>query len=408
MKDPGVRAAIRLTAYALICLVVAGSAFMIGYASHAARTPLSSDGVSFSIFWEAWDLVNAHFYGDTPDDTTRAQGAIRGSLSTLADPYTIFVEPQQREREQEELRGSFGGIGALVEYNPEGRIILTPIDDQPAEKAGILAGDELVAVDDVPITPEMPFGDVLGMVRGEAGEIVRLTIHREGHDDPLTFEIRREEILTPSVTWELEEDDIGYIRLSMFNERTNDELEEAVQELRKQGAEAFIIDLRNNGGGLLTAAIEVASQFLQDGVVMYERRSDGNEKPYPVKGRGILLEDPVVLLVNSGTASASEIVAGAIQDYGRGKLIGSNTFGKASVQLLFDLSDGSSMHITNAHWLTPSRHEIHGIGLTPDIEVEPSEQDHESERDPQREQAVSYLREQGGQPTSASREGTNP
>jgi len=366
----------------------------MGYVAHAMRTPPNPDIPAFAVFWEAWNLVDRNFYGDKPDETTRAHGAIKGSLSTLDDPYTVFVEPQQRDREQEELRGSFGGIGVLVERSAEGRVILTPVADKAAAKAGILPGDELIAVDDMSITATTPFEDILAAVRGKVGTAVKLTIRRQGTPQPLTIEVQREEIVTPSVSWEFEAPDVGYIKLSIFNERTNDELKQAIEELHKQGAKAFVIDLRNNGGGLLGAAIDVASQFLPDGVVMYERRSNGEEKAYPVKDNGAVIEDPIAVLVNSGTASASEIVAGAIQDRRRGSLIGTKTFGKASVQLLFDLSDGSSLHVTNAHWLTPDRHEIHDVGLIPDTIVEITDQDRQNQRDTQREQAVAYLREQ--------------
>jgi carboxyl-terminal processing protease len=385
------KTAVHITLYALICLLVVSSAFVLGYADHAAHAPVASQVSDFSVFWEAWRVVNEHFYGDTSDETARIYGAIKGSLEALDDPYTLFVEPQQREREQEELRGSFWGIGAWVDKSPDGRILLTPIDDQPAARAGILAGDELIAVDDEPITPDIPFDDVLAMVRGQAGQIALLTVRRAGVDEPLTFEVKREEIVTPSITYKLLAPDVGYIKLSIFNERTGDELRDAVLDLREQGAVQYIIDLRNNGGGLLNAAIDVASQFLEDGVVMYERRSNGEEKTYQVKGRGVLREEPIAFLVNGGTASASEIVAGAIQDYGRGKLIGTETFGKASVQLIFDLSDSSSLHVTNAHWLTPNRQEIDRVGLVPDIEVELTDQDRQEGRDPQLARAVAYL-----------------
>lgn len=386
-----VKTAIHVTLYTLLSLLVVSCTFILGYTTHAAHAPVTGEAARFSVFWETWKVIDDHFYGDTSDETARTYGAIKGSLETLDDPYTLFVEPQRRDREQEELRGSFGGIGAWVERSPDGRILLTPMDDRPAAKAGILAGDELIAVDGEPVTADMPFNDVLAMVRGQAGEIVRLTVRREGSDEPQTFEVRREEIVTPSVTFELAEPGIGYIRLSIFNERSSDELRDAVLDLREQGATQYVIDLRNNGGGLLPAAIDVASQFLEDGVVMYEHRKNGDDKPYPVKGSGVLREDPVVFLVNSSTASASEIVAGAIQDYERGKLIGTKTFGKASVQLIFDLSDGASVHVTNARWLTPNRQEIDGVGLTPDLEIQITDQDRENGRDPQLEQAIEHL-----------------
>lgn len=382
---------LRVGLYTTLCLVVVTSAFGIGYTARAVHSPITGEDASFSVFWEAWRVIGQYFYGTPPGEAARAYGAIRGSLDVLEDPYTIFVEPQQRDREQEELRGSFGGIGAWVERTEDGRVLLTPMEGRPADRAGVRAGDELIAVDGTPITPDTPFADVLATVRGESGQVVRLTVRRPGADEPLTFEVKREEIITPSVAWELETPEIGYIQLLIFNERTSDELRDAVRDLRSQGASRYVIDLRNNGGGLLPAAIDVASQFLDDVVVMYERRSDGTEEAYRVEGRGILLEEPVVFLVNSATASASEIVAGAIQDHERGILIGTETLGKASVQLIFDLSDGSSVHVTNAHWFTPNRREINSVGLTPDIVVEHTDQDREEERDPQLGRAIQHL-----------------
>jgi len=390
------RAAARAALYALSCVVVVSTTFLLGYAARAAQAPATGEAAILGTFWEAWHLVDEYFYGEPPTDTVRVRGAIAGSLATLNDPYTVLVEPQQHDREEEELRGSFGGIGALVSRTPDGRILLEPMEGRPAAEAGIQAGDELIAVDGVPITSDMPFDDVLAAVRGEAGKIVRLTVRRESLAEPLTFDVKRQEIVTPSVAWELAEPGIGYIRISIFNERTNQELEDAIAALQREQARAFVVDLRDNGGGLLEAGIDVASQFIEDGVVLYERKNDGNEKQYPVKDRGKLLREPIVVLVNGGTASASEIVAGAIQDYERGRLIGTRTFGKASVQLLFDLSDGSSLHITNAHWFTPSRQEINGVGLVPDIEVPITDQDRTNHVDPQRDRAIELLRQELG------------
>jgi carboxyl-terminal processing protease len=385
--------ALQFVLYTVICIVVVGAAYAMGYAMRSAHAPATGDVAEFGVFWEAWQLVNDHFYGDTTDTTQRTYGAIRGSMQALDDPYTLFVEPQQRDREQEELRGSFGGIGAWVERAPDGRILLTPMDGRPAQEAGVQSGDELIAVDGTSVTPEMPFDDVLALVRGEAGAIVVLTVRREGVEDPIDIEVERAEIVTPSVTYELKEEDVGYIHILIFGERTADELEDAARDLKDQGATSYIIDLRDNGGGLLPAAVDVASQFLREGVVLYERKSDGTEKAFDVHGRGILRDDPVVFLVNNATASASEIVAGAIQDYERGVLIGTETYGKASVQFIFDLSDGSSVHITNARWLTPNRQEIDGVGLTPDIVVPITQEDYEAGRDPQVDQAIAYLKD---------------
>jgi carboxyl-terminal processing protease len=391
------KTALRLALYTALCFIVVGSTFGIGYTVRAVYSPVTADEASLSVFWEVWRVIEQYFYGNVPNETARTYGAVQGSLETLDDPYTYFIEPQQRDREQEELRGSFGGIGAWVDRTTDGRVLLRPMTGRPADQAGIQEGDELVAVDGTSVTPDTPFADVLAMVRGQTGQVVRLTVRRAGVDEPITYEVKREEIVTPSVAWELKSEQVGYVQLSIFNERSSDELQDAVRSLRSQGADRYVIDLRNNGGGLLPAAIDVASQFLDDGVVMYESRSDGTEKVYRAEGKGVLTEEPVVFLVNGGTASASEIVAGAIQDHERGILIGTETLGKASVQLIFDLSDGSSVHVTNAHWLTPDRREINGVGLTPDIVVELTDQDREEGRDPQLARAIVYLEEGNSQ-----------
>jgi carboxyl-terminal processing protease len=396
------RTAVNLGLFAFACLFVLATAFMLGYVTRAAHAPVTDEVPVFGVFWEAWELVDDHFIGDSSDETARTYGAIQGSLRALDDPYTVFIEPRERDREEEQLRGSFGGIGAYVERIEDGRVVLTPMPDRPAAAAGILAGDELVAVDGVPITPDMPFDDVLAMVRGEVGEVVRLTVRREGSAGLLIFEIERGEIVTPSVSWELLPDGVGYIKLSIFGERTNGELEDAIRGLRGQGAARYVVDLRDNGGGLLPAAVDVASQFLSDGVVLYERNSSGEERPFPVKDLGTVLDEPLVVLVNAGTASASEIVAGALQDYHRGKLVGTRTFGKASVQLVFELSDGSSLHVTNARWLTPSRYEIEGAGLTPDLEVEFTDVDRQENRDPQLETAIAVLLQEEAEMSASS------
>jgi carboxyl-terminal processing protease len=398
---PSVRRALEITLFSLVCLMVVISTFVLGYTARAAHAPVAGESARFGVFWEAWNLVDDHFYGDSSDETARTYGAIQGSVQALGDPYTLFMEPQQRDREEEQLRGCFGGIGAFVERTPDGRILLTPMEGRPAQEAGILAGDELIGVDDQPISADIPFDDVLALVRGDVGEVVKLTVRREGVDDPLDFEVCRQEIVTPSVTWELVEPDVGYVHLSIFGERTSDELQDALRKLRAEGATRYVLDLRNNGGGLVPAAIDVASQFLEDGVIVYERKADGQEKTYPATGAGKVLEEPLAVLVNSASASASEIVAGAIQDYGRGVLVGTPTFGKASVQLIFDLSDGSSLHVTNAVWLTPSRHEIEGAGLTPDLEVALTDEDRQQERDPQLDAAIAYLNGPSHRPSSS-------
>lgn len=357
------------------------------------RTANADEAAEFSVFWEAWHLVEGHFLGELPSTQQLTWGAIRGALETLGDPHTTFLEPQPRQREKEDLSGKFGGIGAYVSQAEDGSIILDPMPDLPAAQAGIQRGDIVIQVDDTEITLEMTIDDVVTLVRGKVGTIVRLALRREGVDEPIIVEIERQEIPSPSVEWRMleEAEGLGYIRIMIFSGRTASEVETAIEDLQDQGMTRLILDLRGNGGGLFDSAIDVASEFLGDGVVLYEIRKDEREQTYSAKGGGKFTESPLAVLVDGGTASASEIVAGALRDRGRAPLIGQKTYGKGSVQSVFDLSDGSSVHITSAKWLTPNRQQISGEGLAPSIEVAITEEDRAQERDTQLERAIEYL-----------------
>ncbi len=390
----------------VIALLVALSLFSLGagagYGAHwylTRNTPTAEEKEQFTVFWEAWHLVQDKFYGEVPEGSTPVYGAIRGALGTLEDPYTIFVEPQPRALEKAELEGQFGGIGAFVTRGPAGEVLLSPMVDSPAERAGVQDGDELVKVDDTPITFEMTTDDVVLLIRGEVGTQVTLTLRRTSLVDPVVLTVTREVIETPSVEWRVLEEDnrTGYVRIRLFTERTGRELERALQDLKESGTTRLVLDLRDNGGGLLDAAVDVSSQFLHEGVVLFEDRRDEPEKLYSVKKGGLALDVPMAVLVNGGTASASEIVAGALRDHERGPLIGERTFGKGSVQFVYDLSDQSSLHVTVARWLTPDRYRIDGQGLVPDIQVVPTDEDRSSGGDPQLEQAISYLQKQDRQ-----------
>jgi carboxyl-terminal processing protease len=389
------RVALALLASLLIFSLGAGA----GYGAHWYFTrdnPTSDETDQFRVYWEVWHIIEDKFYGDIPEGPAPVYGAIRGALGTLEDPYTLFVEPQPRALEKAELEGQFGGIGAYITRGPAGEVILTPMVDSPAEQAGVQEGDVVLRVDDTPITPEMTSDQVVLLIRGEVGTQVALTLQRVGVADPIVVTVTRRNIETPSVEWRTLDQDpaIGYIRVRLFTERTGRELERALQDLREAGVTSLILDLRDNGGGLLDAAVDVTSQFLRDGVVLYEDQRDQSEKSYSVNKGGLALDLPLVVLVNGGTASASEIVAGALQDYGRASLIGEKTFGKGSVQLVYDLTDQSSLHVTVARWLTPNRHRIDGEGLRPDVEVIPTDEDRAAGTDPQLEQAVAYLQQE--------------
>ncbi|OQY22721.1 MAG: hypothetical protein B6I35_05455 [Anaerolineaceae bacterium 4572_32.2] len=354
---------------ALLCFCLA---FAAGFGVHQVWGEFEQQAQSkpLELFWEAWALVEEYFYGELPSPQERTYGAIHTALTLLDDSYTVFVEPQPRELERDRMRGAFGGIGVVLWRSSAGEMMLSPHADSPAERAGIIEGDVLLALDSEEITELTTVNDVSVHLHGEVGTPVTLTISRP--PTPL-FElvITREEIQTPSVTWRLLEQppNVGYIGIGSFTERTGDEIVTAIQELQAEGSTSLVLDLRDNYGGLIDPAVVVASQFLSDGVVLYEMTRGPEERVIKVQPGGIAADIPLVVLVNNGTASAAEIVAGALQDHGRASLVGEPTFGKGAVQLIYEISDGSSVHITSAIWLTPTRNRIDGRGLTPDIYV---------------------------------------
>jgi len=381
-----------LLGVALVVLAFS-SGFVVAALQAQSALPLRQDaplsGGPLHVFQEAWDLITRDFYGALPVNDARVYGAVRGLLGTLNDPYTVFVEPTPHQLEQDNLRGSYGGVGVTLERDAAGQAVMTPWRDSPAAQAGILQGDVLLAVDGVSITPEMDLSaDVVPLIRGQVGTQVTLSVQRAG--ETLTFTLTRQVIELPSVEWRMLEQapTLGYVQISSFTDRTADELQQALAELFASDAAGLILDLRNNGGGLLQASIDVADQFLAEGAILYENRRASEEKLYPATPEGQAQHISLVVLINHGTASAAEIVAGAIQDHRRGQLVGETTFGKGSVQLIFDLSDGSSLHVTAARWYTPGRRQLDGAGLTPDVQVEANP---DTANDVQLERAITLL-----------------
>lgn len=368
---------------ALAALIVLSLAFVAGYAAypliHAAPPPVleqTPTDDAMAEFWQVWHLLDRDFYGEKPDETQRTYGAIAGMVQRFGDPYTYFVEPQPRAFERDQLAGKFGGIGASLEATESGWL-LHPLADQPAAQAGILDGDRLTRVDDTPITSQMSNDEIILLVRGEPGTQVTLVVERTaaaGDIETLTFAVTRAEIVTPSLEWRLLDEnpqtaDIGYLRQTIFTERSANEMRQALAELQAAGATRFIWDLRGNPGGLLNIAVEMADLWLDEGVIMSEVKADGAQRELKATPGQLAATAPLVLLIDGGTASASEIVAGALRDHERARLVGSATFGKGSVQLIHELADQSSLHVTNAQWFTPSGAQISGQGLAPDTPV---------------------------------------
>ncbi|NJL54787.1 carboxyl-terminal protease, partial [bacterium] len=285
---------------------------------------------------------------------------------------TFFIEPPVARSESDVLAGTYGGIGVNLSRSVTGQFVLTPFEGSPAMEAGIRDGDLLVAIDGIPLDLATQQDVIDQMLRGEVTDGNGVEITFDGRQGERTVFIEFDVINVPSVVWRIttEDQSIGYVQILRFTNRTPAELEIAVAELSEGGAAGYIVDVRNNGGGLLQEAIEVASIFLDGGPVLYQVTANG-EQVYNANGGGSLTEAPLVLLVNGGTASAAELVAGALQDRGRAILIGQQTYGKGTIQQIFALTDASSIHITSAEWFTPNREELDGVGLTPDIAMVP-------------------------------------
>jgi carboxyl-terminal processing protease len=360
--------------------------------------PTPSDDVEalFEPFWAAWMILHEEFVDQPVDETELMRGAIRGMLDSLGDEHTTYMDPDEYMQANIPLNGSYEGIGAWVDPDAEYLTIVSPMKGSPAERAGLKPGDEIVAVDGEDMTG-VDGNLVIRRVLGEAGTTVRLTIRREGEPELFDVEIVRERIVIPSTESEMLEGDIAYIHLLQFGTDTTSDLREELETLLAQNPRGLILDLRFNGGGFLNTAIEVASEFIGEGVIMVEQFGDGSEQVYEADPGGLATEIPLIVLVNAGSASASEIVAGAIQDYERGLLIGETTFGKGSVQNWIALpDDNGAVRVTIARWYTPDGRQIHQIGLVPDIEIIPTDEDIDADRDVQLEKALELLTSSGG------------
>jgi len=371
-----------------------GGVFLLGYVLGKRHEQRAEAGADFDVLWTVRNLLQANFIGEIPSAQAQVYGAAHGLTAAFNDPYTVFVEPAPRQIERDELAGHFGGIGAYMSRDDAGDVIVTVMRDRPAAQAGIQDGDVLLEVDGKPITKEMKIEDIVALVRGEVGSKVKLKLRHADQSEPFTVDVVRERIDTPSVEWRVLDKGkhIGYVRISIFGEQTAQELQTGLTELAGQGVDKLIFDLRGNGGGLVDAAIDTASQFLKDGVVLREIKRGGQERFYPVKPAKSPAQDwKIALLVDGGTASAAEIVAGALQDQGRAILVGEKTYGKGSVQEVHELPDGSSLHVTVARWLTPDRHQIDKTGLAPDVQVNITDEDRSAGRDPQLSRAQAWL-----------------
>jgi len=414
------RKALRLTLIALLVAGITSVAYLAGYGAgmegpsgsvsaqgeeeapdqaatddDAATPPGDSvaggeNPAAFDVFWESWHILQHSYYGELPDAEALTYGAIRGVLGLLEDEHTSLLEPEQAAGWMSSLHGTFEGIGALVDTWPDGGVLIVePFRGQPAWEAGLRPGDVILAVDDVDVT-QISLDEAILLILGVSGSSVRLLILRPDTAESFEVQVVRSHIRVPVVRSEMLDQDIAYIRLSEFTSQAPDELEAELTALLGQQPGAVILDLRGNPGGLLSSAVEVGGLFVPGDIVV-QRDQQGQEQRMGAERHPLIEDLPLVVLVNGGSASASEIVAGAIQDYQRGVLLGEQTFGKGSVQTPYTLADGSLLRVSTAHWFTPGGRAIHEVGLTPDVLIELSLEDSDSRLDPQLERAIQIL-----------------
>ena len=359
-------------------------------AAGEAATPEEMEKL-FKPFWQAWDIVHAQYVDQPVEDELLMRGAIQGMLDSLGDQHTSYMDPEQFRQANIPLEGEYEGIGAWVDTTQDYLTIVSPMPDSPAENADLKPGDEIIAIDGEDMTG-IDGNLAIRKVLGPAGTNVTLTVRRESVTEPFDVTVERAHIVVPSIESRELENNIAYVRLFTFGENSTEELRNALELQLNQNPAGLILDLRNNGGGALQTAIEVASEFIGEGVVMYEEYGDGRRDAYNAVQGGLATDIPLVVLINEGSASASEIVAGAIQDAGRGKLVGTTSFGKGSVQNWIPLvNEEGAVRVTIARWLTPNDRTIHEIGLEPDVVVEITEEDLAADRDPQLDKAVELL-----------------
>jgi carboxyl-terminal processing protease len=336
--------------------------------------PASSSEASYVLLFEVQGLLDNYYLRDQPSASEREYAAIRGMLASLEDRYTFFIDPPVAQSESQVLAGTYGGIGVLLQRNENGQIVMIPFDDSPAQAAGIEDGDVLLAINDTPVDLTIPSDQLDQMLRGEVKENsgVEVTVEKRATGEEETVFIPFAVINVPSVIWRVlpEDEHIGYVQVLRFTSRTPEELQDALTQLKDAQITDLVLDLRNNGGGLLEESVDVADEFIDDGVIAYERNRT-EETPFNGEAGGAGLELPLIVLVNQGTASGAELVAGALQDTERAMLIGQKTYGKGTIQQIYPLSDGSSLHVTAAEWLTPSKQPLNGTGLEPDITMIP-------------------------------------
>jgi carboxyl-terminal processing protease len=354
----------------------------------------SSNGVDFSLFWKAWDtLKEKHINRKDLDAQKMVYGAISGMLKATGDPYTSFFDPEENKAFYQDLGGSFDGIGAELGVKDNLLTVIAPLDESPAQKAGLRAGDKILKIGDK-IISDMSIDESVALIRGKKGTEVKLTILPNGEKETKEISIIRDTIEIKSIKLEFKDNDIAHIEITKFGENTDQEFNDATKILLAKNTKGIILDLRNNPGGLLDQSISIANRMIPKGkIIVSEEDSFGKKENFFTKGGDSLSAIPMVVLINEGSASASEILAGALKDNQNITLIGEKSFGKGTVQELINLPHGSSIKVTVAKWLTPNGEYIMEKGINPDIEVKMTVDDYKNDKDPQLEKALEVLQE---------------
>jgi len=398
----------------LVAILIGVGAYKVGFEvgreepiyidrADASGTPLGAD---FSLFWETlMDLKESYAGSEGINDEKLTYGAIDGLVKAVGDPYTQFFAPVEAQSFQQDIDGRFGGIGAEIGVRNGSLVIIAPLKNNPAEVAGLKAGDVILRVDETVVTGDMSIDEAINLIRGKPGDRVTLLVYREGFDEPKEFVITRDTIELPTLDLEFLDNDLAYLRIYSFNANLPVLFRNAAELIRARGARGIVLDVRNNPGGYLDVVNDVSGWFLVKGsVIMEERHGDDAKELLKTSGNGRLSDIPVVVLVNNGSASASEIIAGALRDLRGAKLVGEKTFGKGSVQEVRNLSGGATLKVTVAEWFTPNGTVINKNGLVPDVSVSSTVSHDEgsgfyggsvvSENDEQLNKAIQILKEE--------------
>lgn len=357
------------------------------------KIPADKQDVDFALFWEVWDRLEENYLNkEEIDPAQMVFGAIQGMVASLDDPYTVFLKPPENKEVKEDLNGAFEGVGIQLGYKDDQLAVMAPLKGTPADKAGVKAGDLILKINEEAAN-ELSADEAAQKIRGPKGTKVKLTLLHSGEKESYEVEITRETIIVPSVEVDFLSDNgqtVAHLKLLKFGDRTAEEWEKAVNQILdyQPQVKGIVLDLRNNPGGYLTGSVFIASEFLSSGVIVQQEQANGFKETYSVDRQGKLLAQPLVVLINEGSASASEIVAGSLRDHQRVRIVGTKSFGKGTIQEAEDLPGGAGLHITTARWLLPSGESIDEVGLKPDVEIK---DDPETEADEQLAKAIEAL-----------------